>query len=87
VRSFHRRIEVEDAVPTIVELRARFDEIRAAELEKCLRRLGPIPVEQREAIEQFAMQMTNKILHQPIVELKKSSTLRGAIRKIFGLQP
>jgi len=86
VRSFHRRLEVEDAVPTIVELRARLDEIRAAELEKCLRRLGPITVEQREAIEQFAMQTINKILHQPIVELRKSSNLRGTIRKIFGLQ-
>ncbi|HYR28057.1 MAG TPA: glutamyl-tRNA reductase, partial [Thermoanaerobaculia bacterium] len=87
VRAFHARAETEDAVPTIVELRARVDEIRAAELEKCLRKLGPIPVEQRQAIECFAAQLTNKILHQPIVELKKSAPLRGAIRRIFGLQP
>lgn len=87
VRAFRRRAETEDAVPTIVELRARVDEIRGAELEKCLRKLGPIPVEQREAIECFAAQLTNKILHQPIVELKKSAPLRGAIRMIFGLRP
>lgn len=87
VRAFHVRAETEDAVPTIVELRARVDEIRSAELEKCLRKLGPIPVEQRQAIECFAAQLTNKILHQPIVELKKSAPLRGAIRRIFGLQP
>ena len=88
VRAFHVRARTEDAVPTIVELRKRVDEIREAELEKCLRRLGPIPIEQRQAIECFAVQMTNKILHQPIVQLKNSdSSLRHAIRTIFGLQP
>jgi glutamyl-tRNA reductase len=87
VRSLRRRMDVEDAVPTIIELRARVDEIRNAEIERCLRRMGPITLEQREALEQFAVQMTNKILHQPIVELKKSGSLRGTIRKIFGLQP
>ncbi|HEX7809524.1 MAG TPA: glutamyl-tRNA reductase [Thermoanaerobaculia bacterium] len=87
VRAFRRRADADEAVPTIVELRARVDDIRAAELEKCLRRLGPIPVEQRQAVEQFAVQLTNKILHQPIVELKKSESLRRAIRMIFGLQP
>jgi len=87
VRSFGERLAIEDAVPTIVELRSRFDEIRAAELEKCLRRMGPIALEQREAIEQFAMQLTNKILHQPIVELRRSESLRGVIRRIFGLRP
>jgi glutamyl-tRNA reductase len=87
VWAFRRRAETDDAVPTIVELRARVDEIRGAELEKCLRKLGPIPVEQRQAIECFAAQLTNKILHQPIVELKKSAPLRATIRRIFGLQP
>ncbi|MFL6248465.1 MAG: glutamyl-tRNA reductase, partial [Thermoanaerobaculia bacterium] len=87
VRSLRRRMDVEDAVPTIIELRARVDEIRNAEIERCLRRMGPIALEQREALEQFAVQLTNKILHQPIVELKKSDSLRGTVRKIFGLQP
>ena len=85
VRSFRKRCVAEDAVPTIVELRARLDEIRNAELQKCLRRLGPVSLEQREAIEQFAVQMTNKILHQPIVELRQSESLRSVIRTIFGL--
>ncbi|MEA2489698.1 MAG: glutamyl-tRNA reductase, partial [Acidobacteriota bacterium] len=87
VRAFRVRAETDDAVPTIVELRARLDEIRGTELEKCLRKHGPIPIEQRQAIECFAAQLTNKILHQPIVELKKSAPLRGTIRRIFGLQP
>jgi glutamyl-tRNA reductase len=87
VRAFGERLAIDDAVPTIVELRSRVDEIRTAELEKCLRRMGPIALEQRQAIEQFAMQLTNKILHQPIVELRRSESLRGVIRRIFGLRP
>ena len=86
VRSFHRRIDSEDATPTIVELRARVDGLRAVELEKCLRKLGPISIEQRQSVERFATQLTNKILHQPIVELKKNESMRRTIRMIFGLE-
>lgn len=86
VRAFGERLAIEDAIPTIVELRSRIDEIRTAELEKCLRKMGPIALEQRQVIERFAMQLTNKILHQPIVELRRSESLRGVIRRIFGLR-
>ncbi|HKO02877.1 MAG TPA: glutamyl-tRNA reductase, partial [Thermoanaerobaculia bacterium] len=79
--------------PTIVELHERLEDIRAAELEKCLRRLGPITTEQRSAIEQLTTQMVNKILHYPILQLKESTEepherefLRRTIRKIFGLR-
>jgi glutamyl-tRNA reductase len=85
VRSFGERLAIDDAVPTIVALRSRVEEIRAAELQKCLRRMGPMALGQREALEQFATQLTNKILHQPIVELRRSESLRGVIRRIFGL--
>jgi glutamyl-tRNA reductase len=93
VETFRRRLIAQDAVPTIVELQSRLDEIRAAELEKCLRRVGPITAEQREAIEVMTAQIINKVLHYPILELKDSSdepqereSLRRTIRKIFGLR-
>ncbi len=93
VRAFHRRVAVEDAVPTIVELQQRVDEIRAAELEKCLRKFGPLHTEQREAIEQLSIRMMNKILHHPIVQLRETShepqereSLRRTIRAVFGLR-
>lgn len=93
VEGFRRRLVAQDAVPTIVELQKRLEEIRAAELEKCLRRLGPIDAEQRAAIEQLTTQMVNKILHYPILQLKESAeepqereSLRKTIRKIFGLR-
>jgi len=93
VDGFRKRIATQDAVPTIVELQQRLEEIRAAELEKCLRRVGPITPEQRDAIEMLTTQMVNKILHYPILQLRDGAeeplereSLRRTIRKIFGLR-
>jgi glutamyl-tRNA reductase len=90
--AFRKKLIAQDAVPTIVELQKRIEEIRAAELDKCLRKLGPIDAEQRAAIEQLTTQMVNKILHYPILQLKEAEepqereSLRKTIRKIFGLR-
>ncbi|MFL6248180.1 MAG: glutamyl-tRNA reductase [Thermoanaerobaculia bacterium] len=93
VDAFHKRLVAQDAVPTILELQQRLDGIRAAELEKCLRKMGPMTAEQRAAVEMFSSQLVNKILHYPILELKEASdepqereSLRRTIRKIFGLR-
>jgi glutamyl-tRNA reductase len=93
VEAFRKRLVAQDAVPTILELQQRLDDIRAAELEKCLRRMGPMTPEQRAAVEMFSSQLVNKILHYPILELKEASeepqereSLRRTIRKIFGLR-
>ena len=93
VDDFLRRLSAQDAVPTIVELQQRLEDIRTAELEKCLRKLGPITAEQRSAIDMLTTQMVNKILHYPILQLKDASdepqereSLRKTIRKIFGLR-
>jgi glutamyl-tRNA reductase len=93
VENFRRRLLAQDAVPTILELQHRLEEIRASELDKCLRKLGPISADQRQAIEMLSTQMINKILHYPIIRLKDSTaaphereSLRQTIRKIFGLR-
>jgi glutamyl-tRNA reductase len=93
VGAFRKRLMAQDAVPTILDLQKRVEEIRAAELEKYLRKMGPIPVAQREAIEMLTLQMTNKILHYPIVHLREASdepqereSVRRTIRKVFGLR-
>jgi glutamyl-tRNA reductase len=92
VDSFRRRLIAQDAVPTIVELQGRLETLRTAELEKCLRRIGPMSADQRAAIEQLSTQLVNKILHYPILQLKEAEepaereTLRKTIRKIFGLR-
>ena len=93
VEQFRKRLVAQDAVPTIVELQHRLEDIRAVELEKCLRNVGPVTPEQRDAIEMFSTQLVNKILHYPILQLKEASdepqereSLRRTIRKIFGLR-
>ena len=94
VEIFRRRLVAQDVVPTIVELQQGLESIRASELEKCLRKLGPITAEQRQSIEILTTQMINKILHYPILRLKESAgepqeqreSLRQAIRKLFGLR-
>ncbi|MGA8806393.1 MAG: glutamyl-tRNA reductase [Thermoanaerobaculia bacterium] len=92
VDGFRRRLVAQDAVPTIVELQGRLEDIRTHELEKCLRRIGPMSADQRAAIEQLSTQLVNKILHYPILQLKEAEepaereTLRRTIRKIFGLR-
>ncbi len=90
---FRRRLASQDAVPTILELQQRLEEIRAAETEKCLRKLGPVTPEQRAAVEMLTTQMVNKILHYPILQLREGAeepqereSLRRTIRKIFGLR-
>jgi len=92
VEVFRKRLVAQDAVPTILELQQRLETIRAQELEKCLRKVGPMTAEQREAIEMFSTQMVNKILHYPILQLRDGAeepqereSLRKTIRKIFGL--
>ena len=92
VEGFRKRLVAQDAVPTILELQHRLESIRTAELEKCLRKLGPMSAEQRGAIEMFSSQLVNKILHYPILQLREASdepqereSLRKTIRKIFGL--
>jgi len=93
VDHFRRRLLARDAVPTIVELQERLESIRTAELEKCLRKLGPVTADQRQTLELLTTQIVNKILHYPILRLKESAdephereTLRRTIRKIFGLR-
>jgi glutamyl-tRNA reductase len=93
VEHFRRRVQAQDAVPTIVELQQRLETIRTAELEKALRKLGPISAEQRDALEMLTRQIVNKIVHYPILRLKEwaeepqeRESLRQTIRKIFGLR-
>ncbi len=92
---FLQRLASQQAVPTILELQERLDEIRKTELERCLRRMGPLTTDQQAAIEQLTSGIINKILHYPIVRLKESVVdqqdeggvkIRDTIRKIFGLR-
>lgn len=81
-----------DVVPTIVSLRDRVEEIRAAELHKMLSRMGDLTPAQREAITALTTSMVNKILHQPMSELKRRAehqdghVYSAVLRRLFGLE-
>jgi glutamyl-tRNA reductase len=81
-----------DVVPTIVSLRTRVEEIRAAELDRTLARLPELSPEQREAITSMTVAMVNKILHQPMTELRRRAVHQDGhlystvLRRLFGLE-
>jgi glutamyl-tRNA reductase len=81
-----------DAVPTIVSLRERLEAIRRLELEKTLGRLGEITPEQAAIVTAMSHAMVNKILHQPMTELKRQAgqqhghVYTSVLRRLFGLE-
>lgn len=61
------------AVPTIVDLREKVEDIRARELEKALCRLNSLAEEEKKIVEALSRSIVNKIVHAPIVVLKQSA--------------
>ena len=59
-----------EVTPTIVALRSRVDEIKQAELEKVLSRLGHLSQQDRELVEGMASSIVNKLIHRTMVTLK-----------------
>jgi glutamyl-tRNA reductase len=76
-----------DVVPAIASLRARAEEIRAAELEK----LGRLSDEDRSLVDTVTAQLVNKLLHLPTVRLKEAAAAADGVlyadvvRHLFGL--
>ena len=59
-----------NVVPTIVDLRHKFDTIAKAELEKTFQSLGNLSEKERRAIDKMASSMINKMMHDPTLLLK-----------------
>jgi len=82
-----------EVTPTIVAIREKADVIRKAELEKTLPNLGNLSEKEILAIEKMTSAMMNKILHHPVVYLKKDHSHKdkkvklALIRKLFNLDP
>src|SRR3954471_17668204 len=73
VARFRRRVRSLDAVPTIVALQERLEEIRQLELERSRGKLSGLTPDQQSAIEGLTRSLVNKILHGPISSLKSIS--------------
>jgi len=78
------------AAPTIVHLRERLDSIRVSEVERALAKLD-FGDEQREAIDALTRSIVNKILHAPMVTLRREAEREEglvyleAVRALFAL--
>jgi glutamyl-tRNA reductase len=81
-----------DAVPTIVDLREKVEDIRKRELDKTIGSLNGITEDQKRAVDIMSQAIVNKLLHAPLVVLKQAAaspdsgdaTLAIA-RKLFNL--
>jgi glutamyl-tRNA reductase len=78
------------ATPTVVALRSKAEEIRKTELEKTLKKLGPMEEEKIKAIEYLTTSIVNKLIHPPTVALKSENNdmeaMMDVIRKLFQLE-
>ena len=78
-------------MPAIASLRARAEEIRAAELRKAEARLERLSDAERSAVESITSQIVNKLLHLPTVRMKQAAAAADgvlyadAVRHLFGL--
>ncbi|RJP23146.1 MAG: glutamyl-tRNA reductase [Deltaproteobacteria bacterium] len=91
VAAFRRWLESQQVTPTIVSLRRKFEEIKAAEVAKAVSALGADDPKTRKVIESLASSILNKVLHPPIASLKRESDGRSPmetvalVREIFDL--
>jgi glutamyl-tRNA reductase len=80
-----------ELAPTVVALRKRFGQIADEELLRTLPRLEDISPKDRAVLEAMGRSMMNKLLHQPLTQLKAGAgepdgaLLIDAVRRLFGL--
>jgi glutamyl-tRNA reductase len=76
-----------DTVPTISSLRSKVEDIREQELEKALSRLGTEFAEKhQEVIEALTRGIVNKILHEPMVQLRAQQDIEARKHCLQSLQ-
>ncbi len=91
VERFSQWLKSLDAVPMIVALKDRAEEIRRAEIKKITVQLATLTEQQRAVIEALTLSLVNKLLHVPVTALKdEANSQNGTLvlesaRKIFRL--
>ena len=91
VNKFNNWLGTLDAVPTIVEIRKRVENIGNQEMERTLKKIPHLSGEDKKIIYQMKNSMINKILHKPTIKLKQKTQSEDghvylkAIRHLFHL--
>ena len=91
VTKFNNWVGTLDAVPTIVEIRKKAENIRMQEIEKTLKKISHLSEDDKKLLRQMSSSMVNKILHKPTIKLKRKTQSEDghvylkAIRHLFHL--
>ncbi|MFA6107723.1 MAG: glutamyl-tRNA reductase [Candidatus Latescibacterota bacterium] len=89
---FQHWLNALDASPLIRGLQRRAEELRQTELDRWRSRLEHLSEEDRAMVEQILRGYANKLLHVPLVEVKRLANAEDghlrleAIRRLFGLE-
>jgi glutamyl-tRNA reductase len=81
-----------ELVPTITRLRDRYEIVRQRELESFMEQFGHLPEKEKKAIERLTKNITSKVLHDPMVNLKNVEDqvdrfeFARMLTEIFGLK-
>jgi glutamyl-tRNA reductase len=73
VIKFEKWLRTLDVVPTIISLKEKAEMIRQAEIKKTLPSLGAFSPSQMKALETLTLSITEKIINDPILVLKRKS--------------
>ena len=73
VTKFNNWVGTLDAVPTIVEIRKKAENIRKQEIEKTLKKISHLSEDDKKLLRQMSSSMVNKILHKPTIKLKQKT--------------
>ncbi len=86
VREYEKWRRMQDVNPMIVELRRSVEAMRKEELEKSLKHLHGCSDEVKRELDRLSSSIMNKMLHQPITELKRAAreeNLEGGLVSFF----
>jgi glutamyl-tRNA reductase len=92
IGQFFKWLSSLEVTPTIVALRAKFDEIRRTELEKTLSTWKELPPDAQKRLDALTNAIMNKLLHPPTSLLKqggqggRTDLYIDAVRALFDLQ-
>jgi glutamyl-tRNA reductase len=78
-----------EAVPTIIELRGRAENMRLSELKKGLKKIPHLSPEEQAQIDALTKSMINKILHHPTIYLKdknKGEEYRSVVEDLLNVK-
>ena len=91
VERFIAWLRSREAIPTVIALRQRFEDIRRSELERLDFKLGALPPEARARVDEITHLLVEKLLLTPTEQLKSLGdadtigTYTDAITRLFGL--